>query len=46
MLKHAYKSKYNLTSKSQVILSMISDGEKWHYLTARSLSALFKGITS
>ena len=25
---------------------MISDGEKWHYLTARSLTALLKGITS
>ena len=25
---------------------MIGDGEKWHYLTVRSLSALFKGITS
>ena len=25
---------------------MISDGDKWHYLTVRSLSALLKGITS
>ena len=25
---------------------MISDGEKWHYLTVRSLSAFLKGITS
>ena len=25
---------------------MISDGEKWHYLAAKSLSALFRGITS
>ena len=25
---------------------MISDGEKWHYLTVKSLSALLKGITS
>ena len=25
---------------------MITDGEKWHYLTVRSLSALLKGITS
>ena len=30
----------------QVILLMIGDGEKWHYLTVRSLSALLKGITS
>ena len=26
---HAYKSKYNLTRENQVILLMISDGEKW-----------------
>ena len=45
-LRHAYKSKYNLTRENQVILLMISDGEKWHYLTVRSLSALLKGITS
>ena len=25
---------------------MITDGEKWHYLTVKSLSALLKGITS
>ena len=25
---------------------MITDGEKWHYLAVRSLSALFRGITS
>ena len=25
---------------------MIGDGEKWHYLTVRSLSAVLKGITS
>ena len=43
---HTYKSKYNLTRENQVILLMISDGEKWHYLTVRSLSALLKGITS
>ena len=24
---------------------MITDGEKWHYLTVKSLSALFRGIT-
>ena len=43
---HAYKSKYNLTRKNQVILLMISDGEKWHYLAVKSLHALLKGITS
>ena len=45
-IRHAYKSKYNLTPESQVILLMITDGEKWHYLAVKSLSALFRGITS
>ena len=43
---HAYKSKYNLTHENQVILLMITDGEKWHYLAVKKLSALFRGITS
>ena len=25
---------------------MITDGKKWHYLTVKSLPALFKGISS
>ena len=25
---------------------MITDGEKWHYLAIKTLSALFRGITS
>ena len=25
---------------------MITDGEKWHYLAAKKLSALIRGITS
>ena len=45
-IRHASKSKYNLTRENRVILLMIGDGEKWHYLTVRSLSALLKGITS
>ena len=44
-IRHAYKSKYNLTRESQVILLMITDGEKWHYLAVKRLSALFRGIT-
>ena len=43
---HAFKSKYNSTRENQVILLMITDGEKWHYLAVKSLSALLKGITS
>ena len=43
---HTCKSKYNLIRKNQVILLIITDGEKWHYLAAKRLSALFRGITS
>ena len=42
---HVYKSKYNLTHENQVILLMITNGEKWHYLTVRSLSALLREVT-
>ena len=42
----AYKSKHNLTRENQVILLMITDGEKWHYFAVKSLSALLNGITS
>ena len=42
----AYKSKNNLTQEMQIILLMISDGQKWHYLVAKNLSGLLGGITS
>ena len=32
----AYKSKYNHKRDNQVILLMITDGEKWHYLALKS----------
>ena len=38
-IRHAYKSKYNLIRESQVILLMITDGEKWHKLVVKRLSA-------
>ena len=41
----AYKSKQNLTREKKVILLMISNGEKWHYLTVKNLSGLLRGIT-
>ena len=44
-IRHAYKSKYNLTRNTQVILLMITGGEKWRYLAVKSLSALFREIT-
>ena len=42
----AYKSKDNLTQERQLILLMISDGQKWHYLVVKNLSGLLRGITS
>ena len=42
----AYKSKHNLTHEKQVILIMITDGEKWHYTAATRLSGSLRGITS
>ena len=44
-IRHAYKSKYNLKRENQVILLMITDREKWHYLAVKSLSAFIRGIT-
>ena len=42
----AYKSKHNLTRENQIILLMITDGEKWHYPAVKNLSGLLRGITS
>ena len=42
----AYKSKSNLTHERQIILLMISHGQKWHYLLVKNLSGLLRGITS
>ena len=42
----AYKSKHNLTCEKQVILLMITDGEKLHYTAVTRLSGLLRGITS
>ena len=44
-IRHAYKSKYNLTRENQVIRLMITDSEKWHFLAVKSFSALFREIT-
>ena len=45
-IRLAYKSKYNFKRENQVILLMITDGTKWHYLAVKSLSALLRGTTS
>ena len=42
----AYRSKNILTYDKQVILLMITGGEKWHYLVVKNLSGLLKGIAS
>ena len=40
------RSENNLTCNKQIILLMITDGEKWHYLVVKNVSGLLKGITS
>ena len=40
-----YKLKHNLTREKQVILLMITDGEKWHYTAVKRLSGLLRGVT-
>ena len=45
--KHpAFVSKHNLNREKQVILLIISNGEKWHYLSVKKLSALLREIKS
>ena len=39
----AYKSKYNNKRKKQVMLLMIGDGIKYHYLAVTNLSGLLQG---
>ena len=36
----------NLNRGNKIIVLIITDGEKWHYLAAKKLSALLRGITS
>ena len=46
-IRHAYKSKYNLKHENQVIVLLITDGKKWHYLAEKKkLSALLRRIIS
>ena len=45
-IKLTCTSKYNSNCENKVILLMITDGEKWHYLAVKSLFALFRGTTS
>ena len=41
-----YKSKYNNQRKKQVILLMIGDSKKYHYIAITNLSALLQKISS
>ena len=36
----------NLTKNHQVIVLIITDGERWHYLAVKKMSAFLKGVTS
>ena len=40
----AHKSKHDLTREKQVILLMVTDGEKWHYTAVTRLSGLLRGV--
>ena len=40
-----YNSKHNLTREKQVILLIITDGEKWHYTPVKRFSGLLRGVT-
>ena len=42
----AYKSKHNLVRDNQIILLMITDGKKWHYIVVKRLSKLLRGVSS
>ena len=45
-IRHAYKSKYNKERENRVTLLMITNGEKWHYLAVKKLTALLRAATS
>ena len=45
-IRVAYRSEHNNKHKKQVILLMITDGKKWHYLAISNLSALLQGKSS
>ena len=45
-IRVAYRSEYNHKRKKLVILFMITDGKKWHYLAATNLSALLAKTSS
>ena len=42
----AYISKHNSNREKQVIILIILNKQRWHYLAVKKLSALLRGITS
>ena len=45
-IRLAYKWRHNFKREDEVILLMITDGKKWHYLAVKNLPALLRGITN
>ena len=45
-IRLAYKSEYSGKREEKVILLMIGDSEKWHYLAVKNLPRLLRGISS
>ena len=41
-ISHLYKSEHNKSRENEVILLMINDNEKQHYLAVKKLNALLK----
>ena len=41
-IRHLYKSEFNRTGKNKVILLIISDNEKQHYVAVKNLNSLLK----
>ena len=45
-IRHSYISKHNSKPENEIILLMITNSKKWHYLAVKKLSTLFCKITS
>ena len=45
-IRLAYKSKYKFKRENQAVLLMVTDGEKWHYLSLKIFPALLRGVMS
>ena len=43
-ISHAYQSEFNKTREKQVILLIITDGQKQHYVCVKNLNSLLKPL--